>query len=145
MAKEAVKKVSIQEIEDDIQSKLEAAQKELADLKAKLAEGDEAALRRVSKSLGVDADEVLKKETTAVDTLVEIDLGVHQVYLNGTTYYGKRTVSLATARVIQQAIGDRRMRLLREKFGKDHLVEEVAGRGLTVREIGRVNEYGEKI
>jgi phage gpG-like protein len=141
MAKEEVKKISVEEL----QKRLEQLEKEKADMQAKLVEGEEAALRRVAKAMKVDADEILEREKKPVDQLVEVDLGRHRVNINGQVYTGQMTVSRSTAQVLQQAVGDKRMRLLREKFGKDHLVEEVVGMGLRSRVIGQVNEYGEQV
>lgn len=138
MAKEDSKK-------QDKTPSIEDLQKQIEDLKAKLVEGEEGALKRVAKHMGVDPSEVADKETTPVDDLVEVDMASHIVPINGTTYRGVVQVPRAVAQVIHQAIGDKRMRLLREMTGKDYVMEEVAGGRLRAKVVGQVNAYGEKI
>lgn len=125
----------------------EALKARIAELEAKLAEGDEAALKRVAKAAGIDAQEVLDHEDrarTPKEALVEVDLGPHEVNVNGRIFRGKVEVPHSVAQVLNQAVGDKRMRHLRELVGKDYLVESLNGVHVS-RVIGQINEHGERI
>lgn len=145
MAKEATKESVKKTSADDLEKKVQELEKQKAELQALLAEGDEGALKRVAKYAGVDPEAIVSKETTPVEELVEVEMGTHEVRINGEVFRGKVTVARSVAQVLNQAIGDRRMRLLRELTGSDHLVETLAGGAVRSRVVGQINELGEKI
>lgn len=124
---------------------IEELKKKLSELEDLVASSDEEKLKRVCRAMKVDYQDIVTKETTPVATMVEMDMGVHQVTINGTVYRGKTTVNVETARVLQQAIGDRRMRLLKEMIGKDYMIEMLQDGTSNVRIVGEVNQYGEKV
>lgn len=143
MAKKAVQEETKETPVADLS--VEQMAKKIAELEAMLATSDEEKLKRVCRAMNVDYQDIVKKETTPVGMMVEMDMGAHQANINGKIYRGRVIVAVETARVLQQVIGDRRMRLLREMIGKDYLIEMLQDGTSNVRVVGQVNEYGEKI
>lgn len=127
---------------------VEALKNELEELKAKVAAGDEESLKRVCKAMNVSYDEVVEKEVASKgreEDLIEFDIGRHRVNINGTIYTGKIRCAASVKEVIDQAVGDTRMRHMREKFGNDYQIAAVAGTVTAPKIVGRVNEHGEQL
>lgn len=126
----------------------EALKKELEELKAKVAAGEEESLKRVCKAMNVSYEDVAKNEEIAKsreEDLIEFDIGRHRVNINGKVFTGKCRCSASVKEVIDQAVGDTRMRHMREKFGNDYEINAVAGMASAPRIVGRVNEHGEML
>lgn len=123
--------------------------KRIAELEAKLRDSEEKALKRVCTALGVDPDEVKTAETrkpTKPISKAAIRMWVaNEVNVNGIKYVGDVTVPLDTARVIMQAIGDRRQRILRELTGNNYILQELQGGGFAPKLVGQVDAQGEII
>lgn len=123
----------------------------IAELEAKLKDIDkqseESALTRVCKAMGINEEEIKEKEKALVEENPQmVRMWVTTpVNVNGKKYEGDITVRLDTARVIQQAIGDRRMRLLRELTGNNWVLQELQNGGFAPRLISQVDATGERI
>lgn len=131
-----------------VDAEKEALKKELEEAKAKLAEKDDESLKRVCKATGIDYQEVVEKEVQAKDKeedLIEFDIGRHRVNINGKIYTGKVRCSRSTKEVIDQAVGDTRMRHMREKFGNDYEINSLTMHASGPKIVGRVNEHGEEV
>lgn len=125
----------------------EDLKKRIAELEAKVAAGEEAALERVCKAMGTTSKEIKETEVTEKEPEPIIECWVPTpVRVNMTIYQGKVQVPKSTFHVIQQALGDRRMRLLRELTGNNYILEElIGGQGFAPRLVGKVDITGEKI
>lgn len=121
--------------------------KRIAELEALVRAGEERALERVTKALNLDSESIRMAEasrTSKAEPLIRMWVQT-EVMVNGTKYLGDITVPLSTSRVIQQAIGDRRMRLLRELTGNNYILEELRGGGFAPRLVGQVDVNGERM
>lgn len=120
----------------DALNELEALQAEIQELKAKVLAGEEGALARVTKALGVTPETV--KAVEAVESEPEVRMFVQTpVRVNMHVYHGHVQVKLSTARVIQQAIGDRRTRLINELTHNKYQLQELMSGGYASRLVSR--------
>lgn len=132
-------------------TEMEASEKDkrIADLEAKLRGLEEKALERVCAAMGLDATDIKTAEGRRPAKAVKeprVRMFVqNEVNINGEKYIGDITVPLSTSRVIQQAIGDRRMRLLRELTGNNYILQELAGGGFAPRLVGQIDINGEQM
>ena len=111
--------------------------KRIAELEAKVRDGEEASLSRVCKAMGIDPSSIKAAEAAKAAKPKEamISMFVHYpVNVNGTIYRGQVTVPYGTFQVISQALGDRRMRILRELTGNNYILQ-----------VGEVNAEGDRI
>ncbi len=127
----------------------EELQEEIKALKAKVAAGEEAALKRVCEALNVSKEEVEKAELTGIsekpaEAIIRCFVAT-PVRVNMTVYHGWVDVAKSTFGVIQQAIGDRRMRLLRELTSSKYVLDELCGPAGAPRLVERLDASGERI
>lgn len=123
----------------------QSSEERIAELEAKIREAEEGALSRVCKALGVEPDQVKGAEKPKKQEQLRRMFVRNPVSINGKKYQGDVTVPLSVARVLDQSIGDRRMRLVREQTGNDYILEELGGTGFQPRLVGQVDVTGEKI
>lgn len=118
----------------------------IKELEAKIAGGEEAALKRVCLALNVRPEEVSAREAANPRAGMRVRCFVHfPVRINMHVYQGDVTVPYDVFQVIQQALGDRRMRLLSELTGNNYILKELAGGGFAPQLVGKINDAGEKI
>jgi hypothetical protein len=118
-------------------------EKEIEELKAKVMAGENAALDRVCKAMNIDP-ESLKTQEPKKEDIIRLDVN-HPVYINGKEFFGTVEVPKSVAEVIQQALGDRRSRILRELTGTNYKIESIAGGGFAGRKVGEIGMDGETI
>lgn len=123
----------------------QSMQDRIKELEAKIAAGEEAALARVCKALGVEPEDIEKAEAPKAPKKMIRMFVRNPVNVNGTVYQGDVTVAIDTARVLQQAVGDRQNRLIREMTGNNYILEELQGGGFSPRLVGKIDETGERI
>lgn len=123
----------------------EALKSRIASLEAKVKSGEEGALSRVCKAMGVEPDAVTAKEADKKPEVMVRCFVMTEVKINGRTYHGDVTVPHSTFEVLSQAVGDRRMRHLRELTGNNYMLKELASGGLAPHVVGKVDASGERI
>ncbi len=105
----------------------EELQEEIKALKAKVAAGEEAALKRVCEALNVSKEEVEKAELT------------------GISEKPAEAIIRCFVATPVRAIGDRRMRLLRELTSSKYVLDELCGPAGAPRLVERLDASGERI
>lgn len=129
----------------DFSAKIKELEAKLAAQEAKLAAGEEAALARVCKAMDLEPSEVKSKEDAKPVKEDMVRCFVHYpVRINSNVYVGHVTVPYSTFRVIQQALGDRRQRLLRELTGSNYILRELETGGYAPHKVGEVGMEGER-
>lgn len=130
----------------DISTEQKDLHARIQELEAKILAGEQAALERVCKAMGVSTTEVTAKEAAAPKPERMIRLFVHYpVNVNGRVYKGDVTVPYPTFQVISQALGDRRTRLLRELTGNNYMLKELEAGVWAPTLVGKIDETGERI
>lgn len=121
-------------------------QKRIKELEDLIRNSEEQALERVCKAMGIDPNDIKKAEVKKTERSQMVRMFVHYpVRVNSNIYQGDVTIPLDTSRVIQQALGDRRMRLLRELTGNNYILKELQGGGWAPQLIGQIGIDGERI
>lgn len=103
-------------------------QARIRELEERVRAGEQAAMDRVCKALNINPNEIAEKERARKSHEPEpmCKMWVHYpVRVNMKVYIGDTTVPLSTARVIQQALGDRRQRILAESIGSVYALKEI--------------------
>lgn len=122
----------------------ESLQAKIAELEAKVQEGEEAALKRVCSALNVSPEEVKTEERKEPEAMIEYFVP-HDVRINDRIYRGKVTVPYSVFRVLSQAIGDRRTRITRELTGNNYLLEGDKYGAFAPKVVGKVGLQGEPV
>ena len=131
-----------QDLKDRI-AKLEA---DLKEKEARLAEGEEGAMKRVCAALDIDVKDVAPKDVKKKEPEMIVECFVNTpVRINQTIYQGLVKVPHSVFCVLSQAMGDRRMRILRELTGNNYLIQELAGGGRVAKVVGTVGLNGERV
>lgn len=130
--------MSKEKTKTELQTELDAAN-------AKVAEGEEAALKRVCEALKIDPKDLEAKDVVPVKEDQIQCFVSYPVNINGTVYRGKVTVSKSTFEVLQQAMGDRKMRLLRETVGSNYQLQAILEGGFAPKLVGQYDSSGERI
>jgi hypothetical protein len=115
-----------------LEAKNKALEAELDALRIKVVAGEEAALARVSKALGVDAEGVKLREAANAAKAPEEEVKMFvqtPVRINGRVYHGHVQCALSVARVLHQAVGDRRQRIMNELTHNKYQLRELMGGG----------------
>lgn len=129
---------------DAVEPTTEALQNRIKELEAKLAAGEEAALKRVCKALDVDPASLRDPAPEQEEVMISCHVPF-AVNVNGMKYVGKCVVKKSTFHVIQQAIGDRYMRRLRELTGTDYVLKELGTGSFVPHVVGKVDQTGERV
>lgn len=124
----------------------EDLQAKIKELEAKVAAGEEAAMKRVCKALDINPDTIKPTNVTtkAAEPIISCYVPT-PVRVNMNVYHGKVEVPASTFQVIQQALGDRRMRLLKELTGNKYVLQELVTGGYAPRLVEQYNAEGDRI
>lgn len=116
----------------------------IAELEAKVAAGEEAALQRVCKAMGIDPKAIEAAKPAKPEPQITCFVGT-PVHINGNQYLGKVTVPYGVFEMLQEMLGKRRQRLLRELTGNNYILKELQSGGMAPVLVGQVDEVGDKI
>lgn len=116
----------------------------IKELEAKVAEGEEGAMKRVCKALKIDEEEVIAEEAKKPEDIIRFHCP-YPVGINGREYFGLVEAPLSIYRSIQHTLSVRRQRILNETIGNDHLIKEINGGGFKAEVVSRINDIGEKV
>ena len=117
------------------------AEEREAQVKALTVEAEEHALARVCAAMGIDPKRLKEKESEKPKQMIEMHVQT-EVLVNGKRYVGRVVVDYELSKVLGQAIGDRRMRLLRELTGSKYIIDELSNGTPAPRLVEQTTEDG---
>lgn len=120
------------------------AQARIKELEARVAAGEEAALARVCKALNIDPATVNATKDAEPEQMIRCFVS-NPIHINGKAYSGDVTVPYGVFEMLQEMLGKRRQRLLRELTGNNYMLTELQGGGMTPVLVGKVDATGERI
>lgn len=116
----------------------------VAALEAKVAAGEEAALKRVCNAMGIEPNKVTEVESQLDVRMIRMFVNV-PVNINGKIYQGHVDVPAHVAEVIDENLGKRRQRLISEAIGKNYMVQQAIDGGTRAVLVGQTSPDGDRI
>ncbi len=149
MSKKAEKEASgtvtgkVVDIVDEQKKDQSALEARIKELEAKVADGEEGALKRVCSAMGLDVPEVKAKEPKD-EMMIRVDV-TYPININGRIYRGIETVPYPVFQMISEMLGKRKMRILGELTGNNYILRDIQGGGQAPHIVGAVGLDGEAV